>query len=60
MTIVRKENKDELPIIVPMVIYHGKEKWNLKTDLRDMIPGFGGLPKYFKKEHQYLNMIFLT
>src|SRR5699024_7300259 len=26
MTIVRKENKDELPIIIPMVIYHEKEK----------------------------------
>ena len=49
MTIVQKENKDELPIIIPMVIYHGKEKWNLKTDLRDMIPGFDGLPKYFKE-----------
>jgi len=26
MTIVQKENKDELPIIIPMVIYHEKEK----------------------------------
>ncbi len=33
-----------------MLIYHGQEKWNLKTDLRDMIPGFGELPNYFKKK----------
>lgn len=49
MTIIQKENKEELPIIIPMVIYHGKEKWNIKTDLRDMIPGFYELPSYFKE-----------
>src|SRR5699024_7549115 len=49
MTIIQKENKEELPIIVPMVIYHGKEKWNLKIDLRDMIPGFYELPEYYKE-----------
>lgn len=47
MSIVQKENKDELPIIIPIIIYHGREKWNLKTDLRDMIPGFYELPGYF-------------
>ena len=47
--IIQKENKVELPIIIPMIIYHGREKWNLKTDLRDMISGFNELPEYFKE-----------
>ncbi len=49
MRIIQKENKQELPLIIPMLIYHGREKWNLKTDIRDMIPGFCELPKYFKE-----------
>ena len=49
ITIIQKDNTEELPIIIPMLIYHGQEKWNLKTDLRDMIPGFDELPNYFKK-----------
>ncbi len=49
MTIIKKENKEEIPIIIPMIIYHGKEKWNLKTDLREMISGFKELPEYFKE-----------
>ena len=48
MTIVQKENIEELPMIIPMLIYHGEGKWNLKTDLRDMIPGFYDYPKYFR------------
>ncbi|MBU5426765.1 Rpn family recombination-promoting nuclease/putative transposase [Tissierella pigra] len=49
MTIIQKENKEELPIIIPMLIYHGKEKWNIRTDIRDMIPDFYQLPEYFKE-----------
>src|SRR5699024_804059 len=49
MAMVQKENKKELPLIIPMLVYHGKEKWNLKTDLRDMIPGFNDFPKYFRE-----------
>lgn len=61
MTIIQKENKEELPIIIPMIIYHGKEKWNFKTDIRDMIPGFYELPEYFKQrvpvfKHDFFNI----
>ncbi|SMB88308.1 conserved hypothetical protein (putative transposase or invertase) [Desulfonispora thiosulfatigenes DSM 11270] len=59
--IVKKEGKKELPIIIPIVIYHGQEKWNLKTDLREMIPGFHDLPEYFKErvpvfKHELINI----
>ncbi|SMB96732.1 Putative transposase, YhgA-like, partial [Desulfonispora thiosulfatigenes DSM 11270] len=58
---VKKEGKKELPIIIPIVIYHGQEKWNLKTDLREMIPGFHDLPEYFKErvpvfKHELINI----
>lgn len=49
MQIVQKQNKKDLPIILPMLIYHGKDKWDLKTDLRYMISGFYELPEYFKE-----------
>ena len=49
MAMVQKENKEDLPIILPMLIYHGLENWNLKTDLRDMIKGFHQLPDYYKE-----------
>ncbi|NMA94449.1 MAG: Rpn family recombination-promoting nuclease/putative transposase [Clostridiales bacterium] len=60
MMIVQKENKDKLPIIVPLVIYHGKEKWNLDTDLRDMIYGFYDLPDYFKERIPVFKYDFLN
>ncbi|SMB88435.1 conserved hypothetical protein (putative transposase or invertase) [Desulfonispora thiosulfatigenes DSM 11270] len=38
-----------------------QEKWNLKTDLREMIPGFHDLPEYFKErvpvfKHELINI----
>lgn len=61
MAQVQKENNEYLPIILPMVIYHGKEKWNLKTDVRDMIPGFKNLPIYIQErlpvfKHDFFNI----
>ncbi|WP_084051980.1 Rpn family recombination-promoting nuclease/putative transposase [Desulfonispora thiosulfatigenes] len=58
---VHKEKKKELPVIIPLVIYHGEDKWNLKTDLKEMIPGFNELPKYFRErvptfKHDLINV----
>lgn len=46
--VIQKENREELPIILPIVVYHGEKEWSIKTDLRDMIPEFYELPEYFK------------
>ena len=43
----RKTNK--LPIIIPMVIYHGESKWNVQTKLINLIKGIDGLPEETKK-----------
>ena len=38
--------KEELPVVIPIIIYHGKDRWNYKDDIRDLIPDFDILPKY--------------
>lgn len=47
-TKLSKDNTKELPIVIPIVFYHGKGKWNYKTDIRDLIPGYYNLPDYLK------------
>lgn len=41
---MKKEDENALPMIIPLVIYHGKSNWNVKTQLGDMIKGFHDLP----------------
>ena len=43
----RKANR--LPIIIPMVIYHGESKWNVQTKLINLIKGIDELPEETKK-----------
>jgi predicted transposase YdaD len=42
---VKKEDTNELPVVIPLVIYHGKDKWNIKTSLGEMIKGYEDLPE---------------
>lgn len=54
---VKKENTNELPIIIPLVIYHGKDDWNIKGTLGEMIKGYEYLPEDVKKyvpDYEYL------
>lgn len=54
---VKKENTNELPIIIPLVIYHGKDDWNIKGTLGEMIKGYEDLPEDVKKyvpDYEYL------
>lgn len=41
---VKNGKLDELPIIIPLLIYHGKDKWNINSRLGDMIKGYDRLP----------------
>lgn len=53
----KKENSNELPVIIPLVIYHGKEDWTLKFTLGEMIKGYAELPEDVKKyvpNYEYL------
>lgn len=54
---IKKEGIHELPIIIPLLIYHGKESWNIKTTLGEMIKGYEELPKDVQKfipDYEYL------
>lgn len=39
-----KEETCALPVIVPLVVYHGKKGWEMQT-MGDLVPGFAELPK---------------
>ena len=39
----------EIPIIIPLVVYHNKDNWNVKRTLGEMIPNFDSLPDNVKK-----------
>lgn len=54
---IKNEKTDELPVIIPLVIYHGRDKWNIKNTLVEMIKGYDNLPQDMKKyipNYEYL------
>lgn len=54
---VKEKNYNSLPIIIPLVIYHNKEKWGMKTSLGEMINGYKDIPddiKVFIPDYEYL------
>lgn len=54
---IKKEGTKELPMIIPLVIYHGKDNWNIKTTLGELITGYKDLPKDIQKfipNYEYL------
>ncbi|HKM39608.1 MAG TPA: Rpn family recombination-promoting nuclease/putative transposase, partial [bacterium] len=54
---VEKESFEYLPIIIPLVVYHGEQSWKIKTSLGALIPEFEQLPedvKPFIPDYEYL------
>lgn len=54
---IKKEKADELPVIIPLVVYHGKDHWKIGTTLGEMITGYEDLPEAIKKftpNYEYL------
>ena len=54
---MKKQNSGELPVIIPLVIYHDKGEWKIKTKLSDMIEGYDQLPEEVKRyipDYEYL------
>ena len=56
---IKKEKIYELPIILPIVIYHGKDKWNISTTLGEMISGYRSLPEDIQNISQVMNTYFM-
>ena len=38
------DENTQLPIIMPLVIYQGRERWNVGTAFRDLVQDYGLLP----------------
>ena len=56
-TKMTKEKADQLPVILPLVIYHGASSWNIETAVGDMIAGYKDLSTEIRKfvpDYQYL------
>lgn len=58
---VIEDGKKELPIVIPIVVYHGRGRWNYKKDTRELIPDYDGLPEYIKQRlpvlrHDFINI----
>ncbi|OLS02603.1 Rpn family recombination-promoting nuclease/putative transposase [Tissierella creatinophila] len=54
---IEDEYTDELPMIIPIVIYHGKSNWNINATLGEMIKGYKSLPEDIQKhvpDYEYL------
>ena len=53
----KNKKKDELPVILPLLIYHGKDRWNAGNTLGNIIKGYENLPDDVKKyipNYEYL------
>jgi len=42
---VRKENTGIVPPVIPLVLYHGRERWQVRPTLSSMIEGMADLPE---------------
>lgn len=54
---IKKEGTGGLPVIIPLVIYHGQVSWNAGTTLGEMITGYQELPnniQEFVPNYRYL------
>lgn len=54
---VKNEKRDELPVILPLLIYHGKDKWNVGNTLGNIIKGYDNLSQDVKRyipNYEYL------
>lgn len=54
---IKNEKKDELPVILPLLIYHGRYRWNAGNTLGNIIKGYENLPDAVKEyipNYEYL------
>ena len=54
---IKKENSKEIPVILPLLIYHDRGSWNIKARLSEMMQGYEELPKEMKRfvpDYEYL------
>src|SRR5690625_3721170 len=55
---LNKEKTDELPIVIPLVVYHGKQKWNIKRTLGDLLLGYSNLSPNIQNMYRITNIFY--
>jgi predicted transposase/invertase (TIGR01784 family) len=48
-TKMKKEKMDQVPLIIPLVIYHGASRWNIEKTLGEMIVGYSNFSADIRK-----------
>ncbi|MEN8906919.1 MAG: Rpn family recombination-promoting nuclease/putative transposase [Clostridiales bacterium] len=44
-----KMKRNKVPLVIPLLIYHGKEKWNIDRSLINLTKGLNELPESILK-----------
>jgi hypothetical protein len=52
--LVAKQNPGELPVIIPLLIYHGRQKWNVGLKLTDLLPQIPSQVKKYVPDYEYI------
>ncbi|SDC39700.1 MULTISPECIES: Rpn family recombination-promoting nuclease/putative transposase [unclassified Candidatus Frackibacter] len=50
----KQDKKDNLPIIIPLVIYHGQREWNGALNLNDLLVNISEVVDKYVPDYQYL------
>ena len=53
---IKKELDQKIPVVIPLVVYHGKDKWQIKTSLGEMIRGYEEPPRGCTSIHSQLSV----
>lgn len=54
------KEKYELPVVIPIIFYHGQKSWTYETDVRNYIPNYELLPDYLKVRIPAIKHDFIT
>lgn len=54
------KEKQELPVVIPIIFYHGLKPWNYETDVRNYISNYKTLPDYLKIRLPAIKHDFIT
>lgn len=52
--LVAKQNPGKLPVIIPLLIYHGRQKWNVGLKLTDLLPQIPSQVKKYVPDYEYI------
>lgn len=52
--IIKQKETDDLPVIIPLVFYHGRQKWTVGTNLQDIVEDVSDEFQKYIPDYQYI------